>query len=417
MAFRAFNFGDKIGIVGQRPVETADSIHEIHTISSISPRETASPDLAGGGLGQTPADELPPIVGYRESQKGHCPPGSQYRVIGSTTRKFEYESDPGIDNPLDPNRRTGWETVDLYGCIPQTSQAHGGSNLGGFYLQPYGGGSGGSYIPVPDGTPAWARDLWLKGPLYAPIFNLNAAFSPTIDQRNKIVDAFRKIVRMPCIKDFPELENCLANIINGTGKKIGVPKNRKERNAAIDTDQYVNVKRLRAYYDESLRSIMLSGSNRDMFGDDPSSEFALRSVLLHEILHACLDQLSEIEIEILEQYCFPYLAEVNRNYIKGAWASFSPGRDQDKTYATEPCWTPDGELLFVTERVIWNPKTGEVWLNKGTKGIETSFPIKGSKIMGENSPFMITDPGLLKKFYPDNLDELKDEFGDCIVRS
>lgn len=39
------------------------------------------------------------------------------------------------------------------------------------------------------------------------------------------------------------------------------------------------------------------------------------------------------------------------------------------------------------------------------------------KLMEEDSQFMITDLGLLKKIYPDNLDELKDEFGDCIVRS
>ncbi|MCB0711299.1 MAG: hypothetical protein KDD67_03110 [Ignavibacteriae bacterium] len=63
-----------------------------------------------------------------------------------------------------------------------------------------------------------------------------------------------------------------------------------------------------------------------------------------------------------------------------------------------------GGYLFVTDETIWDPKTGEVWINTGDRKLARKgkklFPINGK------TPFKITDPERLKIFYPDNLGDL-----------
>lgn len=374
MAFQAFNFGKQLGIVGN----------------------------------ETTSEQSPPIRGRLQVIRDPCGPNER-----SILREIRTVPDPASsDNPLDPNTLT----YALFGCDP-TYGGIGGNGLSGIGIEVAPGGGGGvstrqrdEHDP-PENAPYWALRLWTD-PKRLRIFT-DAVLPPDEKEKQALIKALKSIVLFDCLRGaLPKLAACLQAFLMGDGFKIAVfdksvdvndRDNTRPRGGAICPPDGVTRHGQKVIF--LCASLFALGNER-----------RLRSVLIHELMHACYGSGpddDELYIEALEQYCDPQGSEFNEYYRDRMIPIFigdAPDWNQLKG-----CKDVRGFIAFASDDIIWDPKGGQVWINEGTK----DNPKYGKQLFfrtDKYNPFKLTGDKL-KEYDPVNLEEMIPKMKWCIPPS
>ena len=330
----------------------------------------------------------------------------QLGIVGnnSSEEPIEFEGEwvpywiPGTHGtPLEPGRKggLGWKWYDDGPFEPSDRDPFGGGGGGGGYDgSGVGGGRGSSsgrrWFPPrqrrPQGVPAWAENLWVSDTDLSVVNYLwNKWKTPSDSQKKKIIKALKDIVQFDCIKEIPGLEECLERI-SIDGKTIGI-------------DSQTACAKGGGYYDELTKTLYLCPNKINDHKE-------LRSIIIHELLHACgfgEGGTNEFIIEVLEHICNPDEKYVDQGYRKLGTLNLSDPEPRRGEF--EPCYDIAGRRILVGEYFIWNPETGEVWIRgESSESGGNTHVVRGKKVLpkGDSNPFKITDKTMLSRLFPDN---------------